>query len=130
MKKIVKDQDIFISWILWQFYEMPKFLFGVWGNYLMFATNLFSVPLLLKTFLSPWRKYTWSYPKAFDIKEFLNTLISNIISRILGAVVRTVLIITGIIFQIFIVATGLIIFLGWIFLPFIIIFGFLFILIY
>lgn len=123
-------QDIFISWILWQFFEMPKFLIGVWNNYFMFATNLFSVPLLLKTFFSPWRKYNWAYPKLFDIKEFLNTFLSNIISRILGAVVRTVLILLGFLFQIFVVIAGLIIFLGWIFFPFIILFGFLFVLIY
>jgi hypothetical protein len=128
--EVAKKEDILISWILWQFYEMPKFLFGVWNNYFMFATNLFSVTLLLKTFFSPWRRYNWTYPKAFDIKEFFNTLISNIFSRILGAIVRTFLIILGIILQIFVAVVGMIVFLGWLFSPFIIVFGFLFILIY
>jgi len=123
-------QDIFISWILWQFYEMPKFLFGIWNNYFMFATNLFSVTLLLKTLFSPWRRYNWAYPKIFDIKEFFNTLISNIFSRFLGAMVRSVLIILGILLQIFVAVAGLIIFLAWILFPFIIVFGFLFILIF
>jgi len=122
------DKSLFMSWFLWQFYEMPKFLFGVWNNYFIFATNLFSVPLLLKTLFSPWRRYKWQYPKGFDIGEFFSTLISNFFSRFLGAMMRIVLIAVGILFQIFVAIIGLIIFLGWLLIPFIVILGFLLIL--
>lgn len=124
----MREQNIFSLWFLWQFYQMPKFLLQAWNNYFMFAANLFSLPLLLKTFFSPWRRYNWKYPRGFDLAGFFNTLISNIFSRILGAIVRTVLIIIGILFQIFVVIFGLIIFIGWILVPFIAIFGILFIL--
>jgi len=128
--EVSKKDDILISWILWQFFEMPKFLFSVWNNYFLFATNIFSIPLLLKTFFSPWRKYNWSYPKGFDIKEFFNTFISNTFSRIIGAIMRTALIVVGILFQIFVAITGSIIFLAWLLFPFVIVFGLLFIFIY
>ena len=110
-------------WIFWQFYEMPKFLLQVWNNYFMFATNYFSFTLLLKTFFSPWRRYKWRYPRGFDIGEFFSTLISNLFSRIIGAMMRLVLIITGIFLQIFVLLTGLVIFIAWLLLPFIIIIG-------
>ncbi len=119
-------QNIFSECFSWQFVQVPKFLFEVWNNYFNFAGNLFSVPLLLRTFFAPWRRYSWNYPKNFNIVEFFNTIISNIFSRILGAIMRLVLIITGILFQIFVVIAGLIIFIGWIILPFIVIFGILF----
>ena len=122
--EISKRENIFIEWFLWQFYEMPKFLLEVWNNYFMFATNYFSLPLLFKTFFSPWRRYRWKYPKGFDAVEFLNTFISNIFSRILGAIMRTGLIIMGILFQIFTAIAGIIVFIGWILMPFIIITGF------
>jgi hypothetical protein len=123
-------ENIFISWILWQFYEMPKFLIGVCVNYLVFASNIFSVFLLLKTLFFPWKKYKWNYPKGFNVTEFFNTLISNIFSRFLGALMRLFLIIAGILFQIFvIIATAAIIFI-WIALPFIIIAGFIFIIVF
>jgi len=121
-----KENNIFIEWFLWQFFEMPRFLLEVWKNYLMFASNIFSLPLLLKTFFAPWRKYNWRYPKGFDAVEFFNTFISNTFSRILGAMVRIVLIIVGILFQIFVVVTGFIIFVGWLLLPIIATAGFLF----
>ena len=122
--EISKRGNIFIEWFLWQFYEMPKFLLEVWNNYFMFATNYFSLPLLFKTFFSPWRRYRWKYPKGFDAVEFLNTFISNIFSRILGAIMRTGLIIMGILFQIITAIAGIIVFIGWILMPFIIITGF------
>jgi hypothetical protein len=130
MTEASQRENIFTTWFLWQFYEMPKFLLQVWQNYFMFATNLFSVTLLLKTFFSPWRRYSWKYPKAFDFKEFFNTLISNTFSRILGAMMRTVLIIAGIIFQIFVAVAGLVIFLGWMLTPFFIIFGIIFLFVF
>jgi hypothetical protein len=125
--EVSQRENIIVLWIVWHFYEMPKFLFSVWRNYLLFGLNYFSVPLLLKTLFSPWRGYRWKYPKGFDIEEFFYTITSNTFSRILGAMCRIVLIIIGIIFQIFIFIAGLIIILLWLLLPFILIAGILFI---
>ncbi|MBI3631320.1 MAG: hypothetical protein HY219_00435 [Candidatus Staskawiczbacteria bacterium] len=119
-------ENIIIMWFLWHFYEMPKFLFSVWRNYILFGLDYFSVPLLLKTLFSPWRRYSWVYPKGFDVKEFFNTLISNTFSRILGAICRIVLIIIGVMAQIFIFITGIAVIFLWLLTPFIMIFGILF----
>jgi len=121
-----EQKNIFVVWLFWHFYEMPKFLLGVWKNYILFALNYFSVPLLLKSLFAPWRKYKWNYPKGFDVGEFFSTLISNAISRILGALVRIILIAVGIFFQIFVIFAGLIFFLLWTLIPFIVIAGFYF----
>ena len=121
-----REQNIFIDWFLWHFYEMLVFLFGVWKNYILFALNYFSLPILLKSFFAPWRRYKWVYPKGINISEFFSTLISNTFSRILGAMMRTVLIVVGIIFQIFVLLAGVIIILAWVLSPFIVIAGFLF----
>lgn len=118
-------KNIITPWFLWHFYEMPKFLFSAWKNYLKFGSNYFSISLLIKTLFSSWRRYKWNYPKGFDIPGFLNTLISNIFSRILGAICRVALIALGIVFQIFIFLAGLAVILFWLFIPLIIIFGFL-----
>ena len=94
-----ENKNIISVWFFWHFYEIPEFLLGVWKNYILFASNYFSLPLLLKSLFAPWRKYKWNYPKGLNIAEFFNTLISNAFSRFLGAVMRLVLIITGILFQ-------------------------------
>lgn len=126
----VKSQNTISLWVGWHFIEMPKFLLGVWKNYIFFASNYFSLALLLKSLFSPWRRYRWNYPKGFEVGEFLSTLISNIFSRFLGALIRVVLIIIGIVFQILVLLFGSVIFLLWILIPFIIIAGFLFVFFY
>jgi len=126
----IDRQNIFTVWFLWHFYEMPRFLLEVWKNYILFALNYFSLLTLLRSFFSPWRRYRWVYPKGFDIAGFFNTLISNTFSRILGAMMRIVLIVFGILFQIFVLFAGLIIFLLWILVPFAVATGFLFVFLY
>lgn len=116
------EDNIITSWFLWHFYETPKFLVAVWRNFFLFSLNFFSTPLLLKTLFSPWRRYNWSYPKGFDVKEFFNTLISNFFSRIIGAICRLSLIIIGIFFQIFVIVFGAILFVGWLILPLLVIY--------
>lgn len=123
-----RQQNLITSWLLWQFYEVPDFLIKVWQNYLLFGLNYFSILLLLKTIFSPWRGYNWKYPKALDVKEIFSTFISNVFSRVLGFVMRVVLIISGILVEIFIVFAGGALILFWILIPFIIIGGFLFVL--
>jgi len=124
------SQNIFIAWLVWHFYEMPMFLLGVWKNYILFALNYFSLTLLLKSFLSPWRRYRWNYPRGLYPFEIFSTFISNVFSRLMGAIMRTVLIIVGILFQIFVVFAGLAIFLLWVLVPFIVIFGLAFVFVY
>ena len=116
-------KNIIIEWFLWQFVETPKFLLHVFSNYLAFTQNFFSLPLLFKTLVSPWRRYNWQYPKNFDIYQISLTFTSNIFSRFLGFLLRIVLIITGALFYclVSILFTAIIIF--WITMPFFIVGG-------
>jgi len=127
---VTNKENILTDWFFWHFYEMPKFFVEVWKNYISFASNFFSLEILLKSLFSPWHKYKWNYPKGFDIGEFFSTLISNTFSRIIGFFMRIVLILIAIPFQIFIIIMGLTIIFAWIFIPLIIIAGFLFVLLY
>ncbi len=114
-------ENIIVMWLKWHFYEMPQFLFSAWKNYIFFVSNFFSVPLLLSTFFSPWRRYAWRYPRGFDIGEYYKVFISNLFSRVIGAMMRFVLIIFGIIAQILVIVAGFIIILFWVLMPFIVI---------
>jgi len=54
MKEVVKNENIIVEWFLWHFWDMPKFLFSIWNNYIMFASNFFSLQQLFGTFFAPW----------------------------------------------------------------------------
>ena len=64
-----------------------------------------------------------SYGKGFDIGRYLEAFFSNLIFRLLGAIVRSFLIVIGLLAEIFIVFCGIIIFLGWLILPILLVLG-------
>lgn len=115
--------NIFFQWRSWQFFEMPQNVLRTWRNFLLFNLNYFSVPLLVRTFFSHWRRYKWSYGKGFDFAKYIEVFFSNFISRVIGAILRTFLIIIGIIIEIFIIFIGAFVFLAWLILPMLLIFG-------
>ncbi len=119
-------QNIFLQYLNWHFLEMPRNILGILRDFLKFNLNYFSIPLLLKTFFSPWHKYIWAYPRGFDIGKYFEVFISNLISRVLGAFLRFFLILFGILVETLIIFAGIIVFVGWIFLPVILISGLIF----
>ena len=116
--------NIIIQYLQWHFVEQPKAILRAWYNFLKFCLNYFSLPLLIKTLFSPWRKYKSSKGRRFDLKVYLNAVAFNAISRGIGAIMRSILIIIGITAEIFIFFAGIIIFVGWLILPALLVIGF------
>ncbi|MDD4990510.1 MAG: hypothetical protein PHW31_04395 [Candidatus Pacebacteria bacterium] len=116
--------NIFFKWVFWHFVEATRSIFLGWKNFLKFNLNYFSIGLLLKHLLRPWRADKGAYARGFDIKQYFNTFLGNMISRILGAIIRLVVIAAGLVFEIVIFFAGLFVLLFWIFLPVIVILGF------
>jgi len=119
---IAISQNIFAQYLIWHFYDQPRKILKTWKGFLLFNLNYFSLLLLLKTFFSPWRQYKWYYPRGLDIPKYLEVFFSNIISRVLGAILRTAIIFFGIFFEILILIFGFLIFVGWFILPALLVF--------
>lgn len=126
MIEVAKKQNIFFQWFSWHFFEVPGSILKAWKNFLLFNLNYFSIPLLLKTLFYPWRRYKVSLGKGFDIGRYFEALFSNLIFRILGAVMRSILIFIGLLVEIFIFLGGIIVFIGWLVLPVLLLAGLLF----
>lgn len=126
MAEVVQKQNIISQYLSWQFFEMPGNISQAWKNFLKFNLNYFSIPLLLKTLFSHWRRYRWVYPKGLNIGKWFEVAFSNLISRVLGAIMRIILIFIGILAEIFIFFAGLILFFGWLILPALLVGGLIF----
>lgn len=116
-------RNIFIVWLTWHYIEALKGVTSAWLNFLAFNSQYFSFTYLLKTLLSPWKRDLESYGRGFDIKVWARTLLLNIFSRILGAIVRLVLLCFGLMAEVFIFFSGLLFIITWLLFPLIIISG-------
>lgn len=126
MVQLTENQNIVFQWFCWQFFEAPKGILKGWKNFLSFNLGYFSIFLLSRTLFSPWRRYQVSYGRGFDIAKYLEAFFSNLIFRILGAIIRIFIIITGLLIEILIFFAGVIVFFGWLMLPVFLIAGLIF----
>lgn len=110
-------ENIFIQYLQWHFFDSTKRLLTIWNNFLRFNLNYWSLPLLLKTLFSPWRRYQSSYGKGFDIGRFFEVFTFNTISRVMGFLMRAGLIVFGLLTEVVVVSAGLVILFAWLFLP-------------
>ena len=117
-------KNIFVLYLEWQFFDTSKAILQAWRNCLKFNLNYWSAPLLLKTFFSHWRRYRYSYGKGLNFKRYFEAFTFNMISRVLGMIMRSVLIVLGLIAEVFVFLAGIIVFFIWLILPFILIWGF------
>src|SRR3989338_6455076 len=108
---------LLLRYVKWHYLDASRDILKGWGNILWFNLNYFSVPLLVQTFFAPWRRIVWDYGRGFDLGRYLFTFASNLISRILGSIMRSFLIITGLTAQLTLLFIGSCLFLFWLALP-------------
>ena len=123
MIKVSPKRFIILQFLVWHFYDAPKGILKAFKNFLVFNFNFFSIGLLFKTIFSHWRRYKESYGRGFDIKRYFSVFVGNLISRILGALVRTVTIFVGLLAGFFIFLAAIFVFLVWLFLPILLFLG-------
>jgi len=84
-------------------------------NFLFFLYHFFSISLILSTFFQPWRRVEDGYGKPGE--GFFETFIFNTMMRIVGMVMRTFIIATGVLSLVFGLALGVGVFFVWLVLP-------------
>ncbi|MDO8470849.1 MAG: hypothetical protein Q7S63_02620 [bacterium] len=112
------------DYLVWHFIQAPKEILGAWYRVCSYSFTYFSTPVLVQTLFSPWRRSEWGYPRIFDLGKFLETFFSNIISRILGAIMRIFMIFFGILGELCVFFAGMLVFILWLLAPFLVVGGF------
>lgn len=107
---------IVIFW-RWYYKEAVKDVLKGWRNFIIFSLEYFSIPLLLKTLLAPWKRDITRRPRGLDFKKLFEYITFNTISRGLGFIVRFLTICVGILFFFLVVILGAVFLVLWLFLP-------------
>ncbi|MDP2735688.1 MAG: ATP-dependent Clp protease ATP-binding subunit [bacterium] len=103
--------------IYWYLVETPREILRAWANLLYFNLEYFSLFFLLRTLFAPWRRTKWDYGKKFDVARWLEAWSGNIISRILGGIIRTGLIAAGLLAEAALLVLGPVALAAWFILP-------------
>lgn len=112
---------LFSHYLIWHYSIGLADLFRVYGNFLWFIWNFFSIPLLLKTLIAPWKRMSEDKKKAgLHPEEFFGNLLVNILMRFIGMIMRLIIIIVGLIMFLVVLTLGIIAILIWTLLPLVI----------
>ena len=109
---------IFRDYLSWHYTRAYSDIFHIWRNLTYFIFHFFSIPILLRTLFSPWKRVVAEREtRGFDLKDYLSTKLVNLIMSLVGAVMRLVLIAIGLVCTGVVVVGGLIFFVLWSILP-------------
>lgn len=109
-------------YITWHYTLGIRNLLGLWRNFVEFVFNFFSIKLLLKTLLAPFQRLEEHYSGGLDLENYFSVLFINILMRIIGFVLRAVVIFAGMVFSVATLIFGAIAFIIWLMLPLILVF--------
>lgn len=112
-------------YVSWHYTYAIVELVNNFKNFIWFIWNFFSIPLLFRTLFRPFQRIKERYKLNDGPKVVLESITVNIISRVVGFVIRSFMIVAGVSASIAIFILGVLVFILWLFLPLIL--GFIFI---
>ncbi len=109
--------SIMHHYILWHYTTAFSEILHVWKNLLWFTYNFFSLPQMFKSYFSPWKRMTEERGNTFNFEDLAGFIIINLISRIIGMILRTIIISVGLLAILVLILAIIITYIFWIFAP-------------
>lgn len=89
---------LFFAYWRWHYSRGVADILILARNYVWFMVHFFSIPLLLSTLFSPWKRLHEDKPEHFDLEGYFGALIVNILMRLFGFTFRITVITIGLVF--------------------------------
>jgi hypothetical protein len=113
--------SIISDYFRWHYGRAFGELFHVWLNFLWFIIHFFSMPQLGRSLFSPWKRMTEERKTGFSFEGLAAYVIVNLLSRLVGFLMRGSVILAGMIVLMVTIFGGLITFLFWLAAPIVIV---------
>jgi hypothetical protein len=107
----------FIEYTLWHYSKAVKEYIHIVFNFVWFFYTFFSIPILLKSFFAPFKRLKEDYGGGFNPQKWLEAFVITTLMRIVGMLMRSILIIFGVFFIILTVIVGLFFLVVWLLAP-------------
>lgn len=101
----------------WFFFIAPRNILLAGRNFLLFGWHYFSIGYFVPRLFAPWHRDVSGYGRGFDLKRFLHIFGWNLISRVIGAILRIFVIALGVVFESAVIGATVLCFFAWYLLP-------------
>ncbi|MDP3741480.1 MAG: hypothetical protein Q8R08_04130 [bacterium] len=101
----------------WFFMKAPSHILEHGKNFMRWAWQFFSIGFFVPRLFSPWHRDITGYGRGFDLGRFMKVFSWNLISRFIGAVMRILVMIFGVLVEIFIFSVTVAAFASWVLIP-------------
>lgn len=105
------------QYLLWHYSRALREYVEIWWNILYFVFHFFSIPALLKTLFSPWKRLKEQHRTTLKPDVLLEAFVFSLIMRTVGFLMRSITIILGTLATVAVCVGGIIILLFWLTLP-------------
>ena len=109
------------EYVAWHYGRALGEIFQISRNLLRHGYDFFSIPLLLKTWISPWYRMKERYGVWTDLEATGEALLGNFVLRIVGFLLRTLVLLFGAIYEILVLFGAVVVCVAWILFPIVII---------
>ena len=116
--------NVALDFLWWYIILSPRNIIAITNNFLVANFNFFSISRHMHTLFAYWHRDFEVYGRGVDIERYFSTIIINTLSRIVGFLVRSITIITGLFIEVFITMLGILWLFLWFAIPFLLIFAF------
>lgn len=108
---------VFFNYVGWLYSAGIKEYLIAWANFHWFLFHFFSIDILLRTMFAPWHRMREQGGRGLDIEAMLARTAVNLILRAVGLVVRSALIVAGLVSEIILFITAFSVFIVFILSP-------------
>lgn len=105
--------SIVTDYFKWHYSRAFSELFHVWMNFVWFVIHFFSLSELAHAWFAPFKRLTEERGNLFSFEDLAGFVIINLFSRLLGALLRTILIIIGVAVLLLLTVLGVLVFIFW-----------------
>jgi hypothetical protein len=114
------------QYLSWHYSKSVGDLLNNYKNFLVFIWEFFSISFLIKTLFTPFQRLKEKYKGGLDLEDLFAVIVTNVLMRIVGFIVRSLIIIIGLVCLSIFVVFGVVLLILWVLLPVVIIAMFIF----
>ena len=108
------------GYFLWHYTLAFRDMWHLRMNAFWAINRIFSIPLLLRTLFSPWKRILETEGKKFDLEDWAERKVVNLMSRFVGAMMRIPVIAMGLVSFVATFLLGVCFYVFWVMVPLII----------